>query len=388
MNWFDKNPAKAKLILLLTLAAAFMLLLIIAELTFGYFTYKHKYSEAVNSGKRYIRLRENPPNTDITEEITADAKKRNEIVNLPQKSYRLKTDDDGFIFPGKIYKKPDITLFFLGGSTTECRAVSEDKRFPYLAGRLLEKAGGLKVNSYNGGVSGNHSMHSINILINKVLPHHPDIVVLMHNANDILLIPYGSYWNNKPGKSLVMKPNENEKKEDSKNLLNLPVLREWAVKSLHSFVWSPAPDNYTKYLKNDGEKIVIDKKQVLMQFESSLKTFSGVCKAWNIKPVLMTQPIFEANSKTYSGEFPDKFEFTMPVVPLKDSVMLYVLYSFHELFNGIIRKVAEEENILLIDLKKQVPAQDHKFIYDLYHYNDEGSELIAKIISGQLLQYM
>ena len=53
--------------------------------------------------------------------------------------------------PSKVHDHPDLTLAFLGGSTTECIYVDENNRFPYLAGRLIEEQTGLKVNSYNAG---------------------------------------------------------------------------------------------------------------------------------------------------------------------------------------------------------------------------------------------
>ena len=57
-----------------------------------------------------------------------------------QKPYVLRVDRQGFIMPSKIHDHPDLTIAFLGGSTTECIYVDEDNRFPYLVGRLLERA--------------------------------------------------------------------------------------------------------------------------------------------------------------------------------------------------------------------------------------------------------
>jgi len=52
------------------------------------------------------------------------------------------------------------------------------------------------VNSYNGAIMGNHSVHSVNTLINKVLPLKPDIVVMEHNFNDLVQLLYmeEGYW--------------------------------------------------------------------------------------------------------------------------------------------------------------------------------------------------
>jgi len=383
MGWTSENPIKTKLLFGLTLIGFGFVLIVFLEILVGYVSFKEKLFDNVNSRTRKIILRENTPNTNIKEKISKEAKTRNGIVNLPQTEYRLNTDDDGFILPNKIHQDPDMTIFFLGGSTTECRAVSEDLRFPFLAGRLLEKSSGLKVNSYNGGVSGNHSFHSINILLNKVLAYRPDIVVLKHNSNDVLLIPYGTYWDNAPGKTLVMDNTTSAIKKKS-NFFSFMALRRRYYSVTTNKAAGPLPDNYNKYAKRKGDTIIVEKAIILELYENSLKTFINICKAWEIEPVLMTQAILKNPKNPTTNELPEKFNLVMPGNPLKDSTMLDVLYSFHKHFNNIIRKVAKEEAILLIDLKEKVTANDHKYLYDLYHYNDKGSMLVAGIIAEEL----
>ena len=103
---------------------------------------------------------------------------------------------------------PDISLVFLGGSTTVCHYLDENLRFPYLTGVLLENKLGIKINSYNAGRSGNNSLHSIDILLNKILPINPQIVVMMHNINDVTTLVYErSYWNNNFSKSVIIDMN-------------------------------------------------------------------------------------------------------------------------------------------------------------------------------------
>ena len=128
---------------------------------------------------------------------------------LVTKKYLLRIDDDGFIVPSKKYANPDMSIVFLGGSTTECRYVAEDHRFPYLAGVLLEQQTGIKINSYNAARSGNHSLHSLDILLNKVIPLKPDIVVMLHNINDLVVLLYeSSYWNPKSSKPVIFDINK------------------------------------------------------------------------------------------------------------------------------------------------------------------------------------
>lgn len=110
--------------------------------------------------------------------------------------HEIKTDQNGFIVPGRIQDDPDLTIAFVGGPTTECLYVQPQLRFPYLTGRILEQRHGIKVNTLNTGKSGNTTMHSSLQLIAKIIPEGPDIVVVTNNTNDGGL-PGGqqTYWN-------------------------------------------------------------------------------------------------------------------------------------------------------------------------------------------------
>lgn len=109
--------------------------------------------------------------------------------------YPFRIDNNGFILPHNNYDNPDNKIVFIGGSTTECMYVTENNRFPYLTGQLIEEKTNKQINSYNAGVSGNSSIHSLDILLNKIIPKKPDIVVIMHAVNDYAILAYDhSYW--------------------------------------------------------------------------------------------------------------------------------------------------------------------------------------------------
>jgi len=107
---------------------------------------------------------------------------------LVRKGYRFRVDKDGFIMPSKIHDNPQLTLVFLGGSPTECSYVDEENRFPYLVGRLVENKTGLRTDSYNAGKGGNTSLHSLDVLLNKVILLKPDVTIMMHNVNDLAVL--------------------------------------------------------------------------------------------------------------------------------------------------------------------------------------------------------
>jgi hypothetical protein len=182
-SWFEENPKKTiALILVIFLVAATL----ISEKVLAYLNHNQKM--VLFTERRYINLREYQPNLDVTD--TPPNKAVRESDGLVQKPYRVRTDAHGFILPYHHYARPDLTIFFLGGSTTACIYVDEDSRYPYLAGNLLEQKTGKKITSINAGAGGNNSLHSLDILLNKIIPLKPDVVVMMHNINDLVALIY------------------------------------------------------------------------------------------------------------------------------------------------------------------------------------------------------
>ncbi len=243
-----------------------------------------------NNVGRFIKLREHEPNKS-----KPDRPSRNYVKNIPghleRCYYPMDIESNGFIAPSAVNEQPDIKIVFLGGSTTECKYMDANTRFPYLVGRLLEDKLGRKVNSYNGGVSANESMHSINILLNKVLPMKPDMVVMMHNINDLVMLRlHGDYYY----------PN-----------------------SLKSHLQT-AENVFTRveYPKAQTE---IDEAKIVQAFQRNMNMFISICQLNQVQPVLMTQANRVEDDKLYQR------------------------------FNQVIRDTASIHDILLIDLDKGMP---------------------------------
>tara|TARA_R110002110_G_scaffold383245_4_gene594678 strand:+ start:36800 stop:37837 length:1038 start_codon:yes stop_codon:yes gene_type:complete len=268
-----------------------------------------------NNVKRFIKLREHEPNKS-----KPDRPSRNYVKNIPghleRRYYAMDIESNGFIAPSAVHEQPDIKVVFLGGSTTECLYMDADKRFPYLVGRLLEKKLGLKVNSYNGGVSANESMHSINILLNKVLPMKPDMVVMMHNINDLVMLRlHGNYHYPNSLKSHLQ-----------------------TAKNVFTHV------EYPKGLE------AIENEKIAQAFQKNLEMFIAICKIHQTQPVLMTQ----ANR-------------------VEDD-------DLYHRFNQIIRETANKNKIILIDLAKHIPKSldliyDHYHYTEIG--SNQSAEIIA-----------
>jgi len=362
---FENYPKSA---LSLIMLVVFIVSILLAELMLGYQDGSKKISHYDNYGiERYIVLREGRP-FSAGYQMQAHSKKK----------YLVSVDSNGFLEPSEVHKTPDKKVFFLGGSTTECFFNNVEKRFPYLSGRLLEKMTGVQINAYNAGRSNNNSAHSIDVLYNKVLALNPDIVVLMHNVNDIGTIDVqGTYWNNTGMFPLI--ENKNIQSDESLRL-TLKGLKDLLIPRLYARVKSffRKKDQHP-HVVTEFEENTVDYRHYIREFESNLNIFMSICKYRNITPVLMTQ----ANRLIESPD-QDVIEYYKLVQRVDGLRLTYKQFSkLHQLFNEAIRKIGRENNILVIDLDKSIP-RIRENMFDAYHLTDKGSVLVSEVIAGHL----
>jgi hypothetical protein len=373
-SWFERNQKKT---IAFIIVIALLSLMFGAEKVMGLIN-RHNGVNAVYF-TRHITLRERPP---LLSSYLRPTKEDLEISDtLKDKRYRYRIDKNGFVVPSEKYVNPDKSLVFLGGSAVECIFVEEENRFPYLAGCLLEKKSGLKINSYNGGHGGNNSMHSLFILLSKVIPLKPSIVVMMHNINDLVILLYEkTYYNNNPHKEIIV----------TENYGVLRLARMFGRKLFPNLYQAGSQlVDIPRYLNimefGDefahirGAKITADKEKTISDFRKNLQLFMEICRTQKIIPVLMTM-------QNRLKKVPD-------AITLKEFRRLSSDLSYEEFknlfdaMNDAIRSQARENGVMVIDLAREVP-QEKEFIYDMVHLNDTGCKRVAEIISDRLERLM
>lgn len=320
--------------------------------------------------KRSILLREY--GVQIDDFVIPDDAYLSSCENLEKKKYRVRTDENGFIIGEKniSQKNKPVDVFFFGGSTTECIYVEEEKRFPYFVQTKLNKLLDADIKVLNAGLSGNHSIHSTFNLLSKGIPQSPKIVVLMHNINDLALLEKtGSYWNSPVTRAIVqVEPPPPTKFNRIRNLKNA------LIPNIYRFVthlFDQQKIDGTDEWKGYRNQKTIPFEIIEKEFEKSILTFIDIAKKYEIEVILMTQ----FNRVNLQDDFilkqiEDKAHFTEFVS------------SYHKL-NENIRRIAEKENVGLIDLSEKVPA-NKEYMYDGVHLNTNGSEFVAGIITEYL----
>lgn len=333
--------------------------------------------EVILSNQRVLNLREFSPNQYL--EITPDDKYLEMTQNLVKKAYSVNIDNNGFIANGNNIDQFSDTysIIFFGGSTTEALFVDERSRFPAVIERSLIDSDGFNIRTLNGGTSGNNSLHSLLSYIGKGISEKPSHVVLMHNINDLsLLSKTSSYWSAPKNRAIV--------KETNLRTIFIDILRRtvyFLVPNIYKklkplFFQQETVDEWAGYRENNF--VFLETVQKLdKQFRASLESFVAVSRAWGIEPVLMTQfSRFNLNDSFVREQYNK----------LNNNIGFEDLVKLHQHGNEIIRSVATEHDIKLIDLTKDIPPTKEYF-YDSVHLNEKGNLLAGNIITEHLLDY-
>ena len=353
-NRFEKAPRKV----LAVLWGLIALVLCVGV----FFVGKALRDEAKRGVERYIILRERRPSSDIPQRPSAEL--AGMADGLERKPYPFRVDADGYIMPSQVHEKPDLTVVFLGGSTTECMYMQEEERFPYLVGRFLEKSLGLKVNTLNGGAAGNNTLHCVLALQGKVLPRRPQAVVLMECVNDVnYQVFVGDYWAPHASRGIVF----DKEYGPVKTFLIEHIMGRKAHEKIGS----------DEFAAQRGQKRTLDTAAMASAYRKNLELFVFLCRQHGITPVLMTQ--FNRFTEAPEANLLKQMQATRD-----DWGVDFAAYrAAYMALQDATRAVAAEQKVALIDLDRLVP-KDKALMYDVVHVNPVGSALVAEIIAREL----
>ena len=302
-----------------------------------------------------------------------------------------------------------LSLFAIGGSTTECLFLSDKHDWPYLVGEKLKPLfRNVWIN--NAGLDG-HSTYGHYLLIkNCIAELKPKVVLFMIGTNDTE--PYSAYFHDQSllkntnfkttivagttetAQSAISGEFSNalttlyylsvyiaEQSEVAACILNLHRTLKAKQQGLqHRCIDFPSLTHKTVTNNEYDKKIKIFSNEVVPFFRSRLLRLMDLTKDAGIYPVLITQPAIYG-----SGIDPDT-----------GVDMNTIEYSGHngltqwrilDMLNDVTREVARAERIALIDLARKMPRRSLYF-YDFIHFTNEGSDIVAKIIASDLTQFL
>lgn len=304
----------------------------------------------------------------VSETYTFDADSGLRIPRPGLESSRIKINSAGFRGPELPIEKPagTVRIAFLGGSTTYCAEVSSNEAtWPHLvAAALGERYDDVQFEYINAGVPGYSAPISLKNLRTRVAAYQPDIIVVYHATNDLSWHSYQAAESS----GIAMKRAEQNRFWLSEYSL-LSHLIELNLKIL--------------LLRNETvakpEKLTVDARSLAAPFEADMRALVQAAKS--VAPVVAVATFSVQYRRNQTSEVQARAASTslyyMPYMSVEG-----LLDSF-EAYNAVIRAVADEEAILLIDGEETIPGDSVHF-NDSVHFTDAGSAAMAERVTRAL----
>ncbi len=271
-------------------------------------------------------------------------------------------EQDGKIFfkhrksPTEIEKKPGITrIIAVGGSTTENNTAYVKAKIDYasvlensLNKRYLER----EFEVLNAGTAAFSSAHSLVNIALRLVDFNPDVIILMHNANDSSVNLYkpgttGDY-SNKYMKPYYLTLDIQSTLSIRGFLLQFRLLRKLGVAKLF-------------HQKADDTLETPDYQKGLSIFKRNLEMINSICVSRDIKLILLSQPRIDSTQRRYAR--------------IQDE-------SFYA-YNKAIADVSFANNIQFIDMHKKL-GQNEIYFSDGLHYTPKGIHRFSQILFEEL----
>jgi len=333
---------------------------------------EHRYDKRfINAmfDKRFIYLRNLSPNANPT--FDSHDLQLVDSFKIDHHVYTCITDEQGFIVSKNRHPNPDLKFAFLGGSIPQSLYVDEENRMPEAVAKAVERSTSHKVNVWNAAAGGTNSYHSLNVLSNLVLKLQPDYAFFYANINDVATFAhYGTFDNPNPRWGKFFNVREYDRANKPSDPHPLPYIRQALLQGTR-----------LNQLKDDFADVrdslkVVDTLILKAGVKQVYKTMIAVCKANGIQPILITQVnLYHRLSYDWAIN-------NMPLLTMTKLGYDNLIAAF-EYYNTILREVANEEKVMLIDL----PAGDFGFddFYDPSHFNTAGYAKASRMIAEQFV---
>lgn len=296
----------------------------------------------------------------------------------------------GFRGPEPPGNFPDwLTIVAVGGSTTECFDLAEDKTWPHvLAEKLTPGFKSAWVN--NAGFCGYSTFGNIILVKDFMVKLKPKVLIFLVGINDIGVGEAREYDTRL--KTLNFRSLE-------RMLASLANYSELAAASLNIYRYYFPKSVMAVAARDMGEidlksysnlEVTIDRKQAIKQLhqEKYLKPFGEriqelitLSREHGMEPVFLTQPVL------YGPGVDDLTGINLAALRVANDLNGDLGWEVLELYNDVVRQRGREAGVLVIDLAREMP-KNSAYYYDLMHYTNAGAALVADIVAAQLTPFL
>jgi lysophospholipase L1-like esterase len=269
----------------------------------------------------------------------------------------------------------DLTIITVGGSTTECFYLNDADAWPArMGGALQPHFKSLWVN--NAGLDGHSSFGHLRLMQQYLGGLKPKVVTVLAGVND-MFVDAPTNFDVKQETSLLGRLSAYS--EVAALIANLQrVRRAVAIEDLGAM---PRPLNLYDVEKPPAQDPPPppETERRHAAYKTRLEALVAEARQAGIVPVLITQPaLFGAGKDDITRV--DLAKITVTLDQPRSGANAWALL---ESYNDVMRGVARELNVPLIDLARELPKSSRLF-YDLVHFSKAGGAAVGEIVARDL----
>jgi len=279
-----------------------------------------------------------------------------------------------------------LSVICIGGSTTECRFISDSLTWPsQLAVALKDSFPAVWVN--NAGIDGHSTFGNLLVLKEYITRLKPKYITLLIGANDVETDQPGLYDAMNEKKINYLSAKSFFKSLLNKTELGSTLFQLYAIRGAYKKGLIHKEVDFASLKDSaltEALQTAVLKKQdpYLAAYRGRIAEMIAICKANNVIPVLLTQP-------SLFGNYTDSTTMTAmgnKIIPGAEPLTNAALAGkVLELYNDVVRTFSNQ--VKVIDLALQMP-KNSGYYYDFIHYTNSGCSKMATIISKELIPYI
>jgi lysophospholipase L1-like esterase len=269
-----------------------------------------------------------------------------------------------------------LTIVTVGGSTTECLFVPEEKTWPGLLLQQLQAADG-KVWLNNAGLNGHSTYGHLKLMKDYIVKLQPDYCLFLIGCNDVNrtdLTSSDSTINDEYQDFMMKLAKHSRLANVSLNFYRHYLARKRELVNDRNFSLT---GKEKRIIDSNTMQVQLDRQAVIAkQFRSRVQQLVQVCREAGIEPVFITQPCLLGDTTD------DVTGVSMGTFPFNEGNGR-LTWEILQLYNDETRSICKEANVPVIDLAAQLPKSS-RYFYDVYHFNNEGCRRVSEIIYQNL----
>ena len=273
-----------------------------------------------------------------------------------------------------------LSLIAIGGSTTECRFISEGEDWVTLLSTRLNQKLNLPCWINNAGLAGNSTFGHRILMEQHISKIQPDYALFLVGINEVLR---ADDFND----DLAIQTNRAFSAQDwLKKNSDIALIINNIRRSIKAYTIELGHGRKAMELEKRDHHIIDyheisvafrNHKNFLLSYQKRLKSLLNETKHYQISPIVMTQPLL------YGSEIDTQTGIDLASVSSRFKYG-YRYWQILEQYNEITRNVCQELAVPLIDLACLMP-KNSAYFYDSMHFTKAGAIKISEIVETELL---